>query len=130
MTIEITVQNIRDVAPELEATDAAINMFITLIGNKVDVCLEASYDEPTAEAIKIYSVAFFAESSANNKGSVTSQKWADGDAQSYAAKEPGENNYWDMVLMLDSARCVQNAFQSGKFFAATGRTSTYKRRAV
>ena len=78
MTIELTVDEVREIATELTASDAAITMFINIVGAKVDACLESTYDADTAKAIKIYTVAYFAEKSTSNKGAVTSQKWADG----------------------------------------------------
>lgn len=125
MTIELTVDEVREIVTELSASDAAISMNITIVGNKVDTCLEANYDADTAKAIKIYTVAYFSEKGANNKGSVTSQKWADGDSQQYSAMANGDNAYWDMLLQLDSAGCVSNAYKTNKVFAVTGRTSTY-----
>ena len=126
MAIPLTVEEVRAVIPELMATDAAIQMHINIVGCKIDACLEANYADcpELAKAIKIYTVAYFADKGNDNKGSVTSQKWADGDAQSYSDKATS-SAYWDTVLQLDSAGCVQNAFRSGKVFATTGKTSRY-----
>jgi hypothetical protein len=126
MAITLTVQDVRDIVPELSATDAAVTLQISVVGCKVDACLEANYADcpDLAKAIKIYTVAYFADKGNDNKGSVTMTKWADGDSQQYADKGANSSSsYWDTVLQLDSAGCVQNAFRSGKVFAVTGSTS-------
>lgn len=124
MAISLTVEEVRAVVPELEASDAAIQMHINIVGCKLDACLEANYADcpELAKAIKIYTVAYFADSGNDNKGSVTSQKWADGDAQSFSDKATS-SAYWDTALQLDSADCVVNAFRTKKVFAVTGSTS-------
>lgn len=124
MAIPLTVEEVRAVVPELNATDAAIQMHINIAGCKIDECLEANYADclELAKAIKIYVVAYFADMGNDNKGSVTSQKWADGDAQSFSDKATS-SAYWDTALQLDSAGCVQNAFRTNKVFAVTGATS-------
>lgn len=127
MTIIVTVQDVRDLVPDLQATDQAIDTFNNVVGCKVDSCLESNYSNclDLAKAIKIYTIAYFADKSNNNNGATTSRKWADGDAETYANKEVGTNFYWDTVLQLDSAGCVSSAFKTNKVFAVTGRTSKY-----
>ena len=128
MAITITVEDVRAVVPNLGATDAAIALQISVVGCKVDACLEANYADcpDVAKAIKIYTVAYFADKGNDNNGSTTSRKWADGDAESYA-DNGDSSSYWDTVLQLDSAGCVQNAFRTGKVFAVTGRAvKSYK----
>lgn len=132
MAILLTIAEVRAVCPELIATDAAIQMHINIVGCELDACLEANYTAcpEKAKAIKIYTVAYFADKGNDNKGAVTSQKWADGDAQQYADKEGSSSSYWDTAIQLDSANCVQNAYRSKKVFATTGKTSKYFRSAV
>lgn len=132
MATVITVQDVRDLIPDLSATDAAIQMHINIVSCKLDNCLDANYADcpDLAKAIKIYTVAYFADKGNDNKGSTTSTKWADGDAETYADKAQGSSSYWDTVLQLDSAQCVSSAFRSGKVFAVTGRTSKYFSEAV
>lgn len=132
MAITLTVDDVREICPELNASDAAITLQISVVGCKVDACLESNYADCTdlAKAIKIYTVAYFADKGNNNKGAITAQKWADGDSQNYADVSGQSSSYWDAVLQLDSAGCVQNAFRSGKVFAVTGRTSKYYSEAV
>jgi hypothetical protein len=129
MAIPLTVEEVRAVVPELIATDAAILMHINIVGCKLDACLEANYvDCPEqAKAIKIYTVAYFADKGNDNKGAVTSQKWADGDAQNFSDSQSNSSAYWDTAIQLDSANCVQNAYRSKKVFATTGKTSIYHR---
>ena len=124
MAIPLTVAEVREIVPELGATDAAITLHISIVGSKVDACLEANYvDIPDlAKAIKIYTVAYFADKGNDNKGHKTSQKWADGDALQYSDTATS-SSYWDTALQLDSAQCVANAFRTGKVFAVTGSTS-------
>lgn len=131
MAIELTVEEVREICPELMASDAAITLQISVVGCKVDDCLESNYADcpDLAKAIKIYTVAYFADKGNNNKGKVTSQKWADGDMQSFSDKATS-SSYWDTALQLDSAGCVQDAFRSGKVFAVTGKTSKYYKDAV
>ena len=128
MTIELTVTEVRAVAAGLEASDAAIELQISVVGCKLDACLEANYAdcEDLAKAIKIYTVAHFADMGNNNKGAVTSQKWADGDQQQFADRGNATSSYWDTAIQLDSSGCVESAFSSKKVFAVTGRTSKYK----
>lgn len=132
MAIVITVQDVRDIIPQLNATDAAIELQISVVGCKLDACLEANYAgcPDLAKAIKIYTVAYFADKGNDNKGAITSTKWADGDAQTYADNSSSSSAYWDTALQLDSANCVANAFRSGKVFAVTGKTSKYYQDAV
>ena len=132
MAIVLTVQDVRDIVPQLSATDAAITLQISVVGCKIDACLEANYADcpDLAKAIKIYTVAHFADMGNDNKGSITSTKWADGDSQQYADKTSSTSSYWDTALQLDSAQCVANAFRSGKVFAVTGSTSKNYGRAV
>lgn len=121
----ITVQDVRAIAAELTATDAAIQLQIDVVGEKVGACLDANYTPALAKAIMIYTVAYFADKGARNVGAITSRKWADGDAETYGEMQSDSSKYWGMVLQLDSASCVANAFRSGKVFAVTGRTSQY-----
>ena len=132
MPVIITVQDVRELVPDLSATDAAIQMHINIVSCKLDACLDANYAdcEDLAKAIKIYTVAYFADKGNDNKGATTSTRWADGDAETYADKAQSSNSYWDTVLQLDSAQCVSRAFKSGKVFAVTGRTSKYFSEAV
>jgi hypothetical protein len=131
MTIALTVDDVRDIIPDLNATDAAITLQISVVGCKVDSCLEANYADcqDVAKAIKIYTVAHFAEGG-DNKGDVTSRKYADGDAETYSSRAYGMTSYWETALQLDSAGCVENAFRTRKVFAVTGRTSKYYEDAV
>lgn len=131
MAITITVEDVRAIVPSLGASDAAIALQISVVGCKIDSCLEANYANcpDVAKAIKIYTVAYFADKGNDNNGSTTSRKWADGDAETYADNGSG-SNYWDTVLQLDSAGCVQNAFRSGKVFAVTGTSVKSYQRAV
>lgn len=124
MAIIVTVEKVRAVVPELSATDAAIQMHINIVLSKAGACIEASYPDSVdlQEAIVIYAVAYFADKGNDNKGSVTSQKWADGDAQNFSDKATS-SAYWDTMLQLDSAGCISNAFRTGKVFATTGKTS-------
>jgi len=122
VAIDLTTEEVREIIPNLSASDAAIAMHIKVVGNKVDDCLEGNYDDDTAKAIKIYTVAYFADKGNDNNGAITSQKWADGDSQSYSDSTASSSSYWDTVLQLDSAGCVENAFRSGKVFAVTGST--------
>ncbi|AGH16066.1 hypothetical protein VPKG_00029 [Vibrio phage pYD21-A] len=119
----ITVQDVRDIVPDIGATDAAIQLQIDVVLDKVGACLDANYSEPIAKAIAIYTVAYFADKGKDNNGSTTSRKWADGDAESYATKDSGDNSYWGMVMQLDSSQCVTTAFRTNKVFVVTGRTS-------
>lgn len=127
MAIDITVEEVREICPVLEASDAAIQLAINVVGCKIDVCLESNYSdcEPLQRAIKIYTVAYFADKGNDNNGTVTGQKWADGDSQTYSDVNSGSSPYWDTALQLDSAGCVQNAFKSGKVFAVTGSSVKY-----
>lgn len=127
MTITLTVSDIREIIPELGATDAAIALQISVVGSKVDACLEANYaDYPDiAKAIKIYTVAYFADKGNDNKGSVTARKYADGDSENYADTQGKQSAYWETVLQLDSAGCVAAAFRTNKVFAVTGRAARY-----
>jgi hypothetical protein len=132
MAITITPADVREVVPELQATDAAIQMHINIVICKVGDCLEASYPDcpDIASAIVIYTVAYFADKGSDNKGAITAQKWADGDSQSFSDSQSSSSSYWDTMLQLDSANCVSNAFKSGKVFAVTGKTSNYYKDAV
>lgn len=123
MAIPLTVEEVRAVVPNLSATDEAIQMHINIVGCKLDACLEANYADclELAKAIKIYTVAYFADKGNGNDGNVIAQKWADGDSQQYSDKGNG-SNYWDAAIQLDSADCVVNAFRTKKVFAVTGRT--------
>lgn len=121
----ITVSDVRSVITDLSASDAAIQLQIDVVLDKVGACLDTNYSEPIAKAIAIYTVAYFADKGNDNRGSVTSRKWADGDSESYAAKESGTSSYWDMVMQLDSSQCVTTAFRTNKVFVVTGRTSKY-----
>lgn len=131
MTIALTVADVRAIVPDLSATDAAITLQISVVGCKVDACLEAAYAAcpDVAKAIKIYAVAYFADKGNDNKGAITARKYADGDAENYADKQ-GQSSYWETVLQLDSAGCVAAAFRTNKVFAVTGRTSKYYDQAV
>jgi hypothetical protein len=131
MSLTITPDDVRAVCPELQATDAAIQMHINIVCCKAGPCLEANYaDCPEIQtAIVIYASAYFAGKGNDSKGEITSQKWADGDAQSFSDGK-GSSPYWDTMLQLDSAGCVSNAFRSGKVFATTGKTSKYYKDAV
>ena len=126
MTIELTPSEIRAIIPELGATDAALQMHINIVGCKIDEYLEANYADcpEQAKAIKIYTVAYFADKGNDNQGSATSQKWADGDSQSFSDKATS-SAYWDTALQLDSAGCVANAYKSGRVFAVTRGSSKY-----
>jgi hypothetical protein len=132
MAITVTVEDVRAVVPELQATDAAIQMHINIVICKVGDCLEANYTDcpEIQEAIVIYTVAYFADKGNDNKGAITSQKWADGDMQGFSDSQSSSSAYWDTMLQLDSAGCVSNAFRSGKVFAVTGKTSKYFKDAV
>jgi len=129
MAIPLTVEEVRAVVPELAATDVAIQLHIDVISCKLDACLEANYvDCPDlAKAIKIYTVAYFADKGNDNKGAITSQKWADGDAQQFSDKNASSSSYWDTAIQLDNANCLQNTFRTKKVFATTGKTSRYYR---
>ena len=126
MAIELTVEEVRAIVPELGASDAAIQMHINIVGNKIDACLEANYADSLdqAKAIKIYTVAYFSDKGNDNKGQVTSQKWADGDSQQFSDKAT-DSAYWNTAIQLDSADCVVNAFRTKKVFAVTGSTVKY-----
>jgi hypothetical protein len=127
MAIPLTVADVREIIPELNATDAAIELQISVVGCKVDACLEANYADcpDVAKAIKIYTVAHFADKGNDTKGAVTSRKYADGDGESYSDTGSSSNAYWDTAMQLDSAGCIENAFRTRKVFAVTGRTSKY-----
>ena len=127
----ITPADVRAIVPELIATDAAIQMHINIVCCKLDACLAAAYPDcpELITAITIYTVAYFADKGNDNKGAVTSQKWADGDAQSFSDKATS-SSYWDTAVQLDSAGCVENAFRTSKVFAVTGKTSKRYRDAV
>ena len=128
MAINVTVEDVKAIIPDLNATDAAIALQISIVQCKAGACLEASYvDCPdVAKAIFIYTVAYLAEKGNDNRGAVTSRKWADGDSESYSDRGTNASSqYWDTALQLDSANCISNAFRSGKVFTVTGKASRY-----
>jgi len=128
MAITVTVEDVRSIIPELSATDAAIALQISVVQCKVGACLESNYAHcpDVAKAIIIYTVAYFAEKGNDNRGAVTSRKWADGDSESYADRGgSASSQYWDTALQLDSSGCIANAFRSGKVFTVTGSAAKY-----
>lgn len=122
MSIDITVDDVKAIAPNLGATDAAIELQIKIATCKLDGCLEANYADcpEIAEAIKIYVVAHFSYQTGTSSGNVTSRKWSDGASEGYDQSRDAKMQYWDNALALDSANCVANAYRSGKVFAVTG----------
>ena len=127
MAIEITVEEVKAIAPDTGATDAAIQMQINIVGCKIDACLEANYGDcpDLAKAIKIYTVAYFAAKGSSPQGATTSRKWSDGSAEGYSdTGMTAAQKYWDMAIQLDSAGCVSNAFPTNKVFVVTGSNVT------
>ncbi len=123
MAILITVDDVKAVAPDTGATDAAIQLQIDIATCKLDPCLEANYvDCPeVAKAIKIYVVAYMSAQAAAPKGSVTSRKWADGSSEGYSdMSQDAAQKYWDTALQLDSAGCVEKAYSTRKVFVVAG----------
>ena len=123
--MELTVGEVRAIVPKLKATDAAIQLHIDIVCCKIGECLDANYADcpELAQAIAIYTVAYFADKGNSNTGKVTSQKWADGDAITHANSD-NSSEYWNTAIQLDSANCVVNAFRTSKTFAVTGRAVT------
>lgn len=123
MAFELTASEVKEIIPDLQASNAALELAIAVASEKLDDCLASCYGESseTAKAIKIYASAYIADKGHDNKGSITAKKWADGDSINYSAPTDG-NAYWNTALQLDSCGCMAKAFRSGKVFATTGRT--------
>jgi hypothetical protein len=129
MTITVTADEVREIVPSLTASDAAIELQIAIINEKVSACLEASYSDDMAKAIFIYTVAYFAEKGSRTTGTVKSRSWADGDSEGYGDLADSTQYLWDTILQLDSNGCVSAAFPSGKVFVVTGKSAKYHKRA-
>ena len=127
MAILITVDDVKAIAPNLGATDAAIQLQIDIATCKLDPCLESNYAdcEAVARAIKIYVVAHFSNQ-ANRSGKVSSRKWADGSSEGYNTSEDSGTPYWDNALTLDTDGCMKKAYPDRKIFTVTG--SLYNRK--
>jgi hypothetical protein len=124
MSLDITVDDVKSVAPNTGATDVAIQMQIDIATEKLDECLTANYSDTIGRAIKIYAVAHFSYKTANASGKLKSRKWADGDSESYQDSTDGDySEFWDNALSLDSAGCVEAAYKSRKVFVVTGSSS-------
>ncbi|AZU97935.1 hypothetical protein [Vibrio phage LP.1] len=131
MAIVITVDDVKAVAPDTGATDANIQLQIDIATCKLDACLEAAYADclPIAQAIKTYVVAHFCgEMGTSDK--LESRRWADGSAESFHSDLNSTNTpYWDSAQAIDSAGCLEQAYDDRRTFVVTGKSYTYSRRA-
>ncbi|AUR95663.1 hypothetical protein NVP1210O_41 [Vibrio phage 1.210.O._10N.222.52.C2] len=130
MSLVITVPELRAICPTLMATDAALELLITSISCKVDVCLTGSYmDCPDlARAIKLNTICHFATLSSQS-GQLTSKKYANGAAATFKNYVDGgrglnASQFGESVLALDSAGCINAAFPaSARQFIRTAGTA-------
>ena len=129
MAYNLTPQDVRDICPDVAATDAALTLMIAAMNCKLAPCLEASYvDCPEMGELIFTSFVCHVATIQSQAGQVTSQKWADGDSVGYASYVEGgtglnATNHGQNVMMLDTARCVANAFPNPKVFVVTVGTS-------
>lgn len=130
MSLVITVPQLREICPNLIASDAKLDLLISAIGCKVDTCLTSSYmDCPDlARLIKINTVCHFATLS-DRVGQITSRKYANGAAESFNNYTNGgqglnATEFGEAILSLDSAGCINSAFPAAaRQFIGTAGTS-------
>ena len=129
MAYNLTPADIREICPDIGATDAALQLIIAAMNCKLAPCLEASYaDCPETGELIFTSFICHIATVQSQAGQVTSQKWADGDSVGYASYVQGgtglnASNHGQLVMALDTAQCVANTFPNPKVFVVTVGTS-------
>ncbi len=128
--LTITSADVREICPELQSTDAAIDLLITVMTSKLDTCLSQSYADciELGRTIKIYTVCHFA-TVASRTGQLKSRTYANGAAESYGNYVDGgrglnASQFGENILLFDTAQCVINAFPAKAYqFIATAGTA-------
>lgn len=122
MAIIVTIEEIKALFPDASKyPDALITALIAASG-KADDCLEADYDAGTAKLIKQYLVMHMLATGGGKR--VKSQTAASGASQSFDFRKDGlgimSTEYGRMIDMLDTNKCVENAYDTGSSFGVVG----------
>lgn len=122
MAITITIEEVKALFPDASTyPDALITVIITAAG-KADDCLEANYDADTAKLIKQYLVMHMLATGGAKR--VKSQTAPSGASQSFDFRKDGlgimSTEYGRMIDMLDTSKCVENAYDTGSSFGVVG----------
>ena len=119
MTIEVTVQDVRD-GFSTSVSDAGIQRQIDMVINSIGACLESNYDNSKSEQIVINIVQ---HNLTLQSGGVDANKKAASGAQIQKQVAEGQDirstPYGQLVYQLDSAGCYELLYGTTFLFMAT-----------
>lgn len=116
MPVTITPSDVREYLPDYASmSDTVINMYICIV-DKLDVCLDANYQECDIKAIKLNAIGHFLYLAFGKM--VRSQSAPSGASRSFqfvAVKDTGldKSPYGQLLNMLDTHECFENTFNTG-----------------
>lgn len=122
MAVTITPDDVR-VVIKTALPDTVLQLLIDTMESKIGMCVNANYDDSTAEIIKLYSVAYLA-SQATGVREVESSTSANGASVKFKTSETRDgilaNQYGKMLFNIDSAGCWNAMITSTAFIGVAG----------
>lgn len=115
MAINLTPDDVRELCPT-NASDAVIQMYIDVVIEKYEQCLEGNYSEATAKLLATMATCVILSNSSNSSGKVKSKRAPNGSSISYDTSEDASGMY-NNIEAIDTSGCLTDLLLTDGVFA-------------
>lgn len=116
MAISITVEEVNEFC-STGATDSKIQMYIDVVLDKYEACLESSYSAVAAKNLAMSGVCLMLENS-NTSGRISSERAPNGASTSYDTTDE-LSGMKENIMLLDTNNCMLDLTSNGNFAFGT-----------